>query len=671
MENWWESAPLVEQSGGGDGEKWWEVAPLVEDANSTVQAPVMHDGSLNADNVMRTLITSAPVVGPLLGKAGAAIDATLDRSPIGSNVIPGETWGERYDNALASQRGKDEAFGREHPYVQGGLNVAGGVAGTVPMMMAAPAAFGVGGGGLLARSAASAISGAALGTADSGIRSDFDPGAMQLGAGTGFVMGGFGPAAGQAVGAGARKVADVLASRSAASPAQIAPSALRYLNKAATNDGLDAAAIQQRLADLGPDAMLMDVSPNLKGAAGALANHPGAAQTEIRNALAGRQAGANRRVINGLDDALGPAVNPRAINQTIREGQRAVGPAYGESFSQALPVDTTILANELEGQAFKMRGPAQKAAKEIRNWLDVSQGGVLDSNPYTLFQTRNAIDGRLATEANPQAIQVYTNARKQIDETLARNVPGIKMADAQFQELARQNEGLSIGVKALDSGREALRPDELRQAITEGVNPQGLMVGPSAQTFRMQQAARADIDRQVGTKANDVVALKNVLKGEGDWNRDRIGMLFGQQRADKALNLLDREARFADTNNFVTGNSLTQARSAAQKELFPGNSPVFGLKEAYAAGGVRGAARSAGTKGIDRLVRFLAERNIDVRNADIGKALAGNKKVIVDALAKLQHQKDVSPQIKRIAQALMVSEGIKTGKRVQRSVSGF
>jgi hypothetical protein len=34
------------------------------------------------------------------------------------------------------------------------------------------------------------------------------------------------------------------------------------------------------------------------------------------------------------------------------------------------------------------------------------------------------------------------------------------------------------------------------------------MVGPSAKTFRMQQAARADIDRQIGTKANDLVALK-------------------------------------------------------------------------------------------------------------------------------------------------------------------
>ncbi|KFJ50955.1 elastin domain protein [Brucella abortus bv. 4 str. 292] len=135
----------------------------------------------------------------------------------------------------------------------------------------------------------------ALGGTDAAIRSDFDPEAIKLGAGAGLVMGGIGPAAGQAIGAGARKIGDVFASQSAAKAADMVPSALRYLNKAAIRDGLDAPAIQQRLADLGPEAMLMDISPNFKGAAGALANSPGEAQTIIRDALTKRMAGANQR----------------------------------------------------------------------------------------------------------------------------------------------------------------------------------------------------------------------------------------------------------------------------------------------------------------------------------------------------------------------------------------
>lgn len=192
--------------------------------------------------------------------------------------------------------------------------------------------------------------------------------------------------------------------------------------------------------------------------------------------------------------------------------------------------------------------------------LNVNNGNTLDTNPYTLLQTRNAIDGLQKNEANPQVSRILTETRQMIDDSLAQHVPGIKMADAQFRELARQNEGLRIGVKALDSGREALRPEELQQEVLDGVNPEGLMVGPSAKTFRMQQAARADIDRQIGTKANDLVALKNIIKGEGDWNRDRMGMLFGQDRTKDALDLLDRDALFATTKNDVLGNSYTAAR---------------------------------------------------------------------------------------------------------------
>nr|WP_244612335.1 hypothetical protein [Brucella sp. 10RB9215] len=197
------------------------------------------------------------------------------------------------------------------------------------------------------------------------------------------------------------------------------------------------------------------------------------------------------------------------------------------------------------------------------------------------------------------------------------------------------------------------------------------MVGPSAQTFRMKQAARADIDRQVGTKANDVVALKNVLKGEGDWNRDRIGMLFGQERADKALSLLDREARFANTNNDVTGNSFTAARSAAQKELFPSDASSFGVREAFAAGGVRGAARNLGTRGLDRLVGVLADSGVDARNAGLGEALAGNKQAIINALDQLQSSKDISPQMQRLIQAMMLERGIKAGESAQGLLTRF
>ncbi|WP_247886324.1 hypothetical protein [Brucella intermedia] len=673
MANWWESAPLVEQPKEGPSANWWDAIPLAN-GQTGENAPVLQDGSLNVDNTVRALGTGVPILGGLLNKMDAATNATLaplidPLLPDSFQKLPGDSWDERYKQAMDIQQGKDKAFEEQHPYLNTGLNITGGVAGTVPMIMAAPAAFGAGGGGLAARSAASAASGAAMGGADAAIRSDGDPEATKWGAGAGFAMGLAGPAVGQAVGAGVRKVSNAIANRSAAKGASMTPGALSKLGRAAADDGLDALSIRSQLDELGPDAMLMDLGPNLQRQAGALAATPGRGQEIVREAVGHRNAGANQRVISGLDDALGPVANPRAINDTIRQGQRDLAPAYEEAFKNSSPVDTSQLASRLDTQASVRRGPGQKAASEIRKWLNVSSDGVLDTNPYTLFQTRNAIDGRLATEADPQAIALYTNARQQIDELLARNVPGIKMADAQYQELARQNEGLRTGVKALDSGREALRPDELQQAITEGVNPEGLMVGPSGNTFRMQQAARADIDRQVGTKANDVVALRNVLKGEGDWNRDRIGMLFGQDRADKALNLLEREARFADTSHIVTRNSETAARNAAMQELGGEAAPKFGAREGFMAGGVSGAARSSVVRAVEKVADSILKSSRGANNTSLAEAISGNRKAVVDALVKVQQAQGRLPnsKVEEIARALLLNSGFNAA----RGLPGF
>ncbi len=651
MANWWEAAPLVEQpKTDATGGNWWDVAPLVEQQ----QAPVLEENTLGGAGMtwMENAINGIPLVGPSIQKGSDYLGSNL------YGLMTGQDPAQIREDVNKRREGRNEAY----PASAFSGQMAGAIAGTAPLVAAAPAAFGAGSGGWAVRSAASAGSGMALGGSDAFIRSDGDLTSTAIGGGLGLIGGAAGTVLGDMVGAGVRKFRDTRTIKAAAEAANMEPSALKYLNKAASNDGLDAAAMRQQLAELGPDAKLMDLSPNLEGAAGALANRPGEAQTIIRDALAQRQIGANQRIVAGLDDALGPVhvKGSRGANETIREGQRGVGPAYDEAFEDALPVDTSQIAETLERQAFTLRGDAQKAARDMRKMLNVANGDILDANPRTLLQTRNAIDGKMATEADANTIRVYKNARQQIDETLANNVPGIKMADAQFQELARQNEGLRIGVKALDSGREALRPDELQQAIIEGVNPEGLMIGPSAQTFRMKQAARADIDRQVGTKANDVVALKNVLKGEGDWNRDRIGMLFGQERADKAISLLDREVRFDNTKNKVTGNSSTKARIAAEKDLYPDDVPAFGMKEAYAAGGMSGAVRSAGTRLADRVMKGIADGSIDARDISLGRALSGQRQDVVDALLKIQdHLKKVpNSQAKEIIRALFLNGGL-------------
>jgi hypothetical protein len=145
------------------------------------------------------------------------------------------------------------------------------------------------------------------------------------------------------------------------------------------------------------------------------------------------------------------------------------------------------------------------------------------------------------------------------------------------------------------------------------------VLGPSGRPFRLSQGARAEIDRLVGTKLNDRAALNSVLKGESDWNYDRLSTLFGRDRVDELYRVLDNERAMAETEDMALANSKTAGVQAAQQEI---NGPATRQK---------GAMRSAmnfdfgdAFAGVaDKLTGGYAQRRRDAINEDIAEALMG------------------------------------------------
>lgn len=412
-------------------------------------------------------------------------------------------------------------------------------------------------------------------------------------------------------------------------------SALSEIAKAAAADGMTPATMGQRLNELGPQSMVADLGPNFQGQTGALANLPGESNEIIRTALNDRNAGANARLADALNN-LGPRVVPSEIQQGIEEGQALVGQQYAPVMENARAVNTEPLANALDASRANLRGPAQQAVNRVRGYLDIPGADVLDPNPGALFQTRQAIDGLLADETNPQVIRQLTMARQQVDQTLAQAAPGIKDVDAQFSELARQGEALDEGQRVLDSGRTSPRPEDLAQRVQEGALPQGTQIGPSAVPLRLSQGARADIDRIVGNNSNDIAAMNRLIKGEGDWNRAKLATLFGQDRADQLLNVLSNERAYADTRNFATGNSLSANRLQYQK-AYGGGSAGMTIPEYYGTGGILGAIRGTGVKIAEKLAGSLMDSRNEARNAELARNLTG-RDAVVSALVQQQLQ---------------------------------
>jgi hypothetical protein len=370
------------------------------------------------------------------------------------------------------------------------------------------------------------------------------------------------------------------------------------------------AAQVAELQRLGPEAMLADVSPEWHGVSRGAASRPGH-RDAIVNALLERQTGANQRLGQDLDTSLGAVRNPGRTEEYLSASREALGPQYQQAVRGGQAVNTQGIADTLDTLAVDLRGPAQQAVQRVRGYLNIPGQQVLDPSPRALLETRHAIDGLMAAETNPQVVRQLTSARAQIDQEIARAVPGIKDVDAQFAELSRQSEGLTRGSQVLDSGKTAIRPEDLAQEMQQGALPQGTQVGPSGVPARMREGARAEIDRVAGTNANDAVALQHMVKGKGDWNRDKLRTLFGPQ-ADDALNAIDRESLFNQTRNTVVSGSPTAMTNqfgeflneAAKPPTMPLETTLPGLVVHY---GQRGLRKLLGTNAEARAQRYAGE----------------------------------------------------------------
>lgn len=591
-----------------------------------------------------------------MDKLGAFSAGVLEGVPIaGPYLLEGvQRLGSDDGKDLYAARQATERAQRDNPWTSLAGNVTGAVAGTLPAIAAAPELFGGGAASLPIRSAVSAITGGGIGGADAAVRSSGDPGAMATGALAGAGAGLAGPAIGQVAGNIGRRVIDYFGNRSAAVAAGTTQNAAVHLRRALEADGLTPVQVNQRLADLGQDAMLADVGPNLQQTAAGLVAKPGEARAVMQNAMRERDAGANARIRSTLDAELGPAPIPSRIETSIRDNQRALSPAYEAAFRNARAVDTQPLAETLDSAIVNLRGEAQTAARSVRRMLNIEGTDQLDPHPGALFQTRQAIDGMLDDATDGNVRRILTQARQAVDDQLTRSVPGIKDVDARFAELARQERALERGQTVFDSGRGTPIPQELAEEVQQASLPQGRLIGPSAVPVRLREGARAEIERIVGTNANDRVALQRLIKGEGDWNPQKLATLFGPEKARRVLQVLDAEKTFADTSDFVTRNSFTAARTEAVKAL-DGNSGRSGIREGFMYGGASGAARSVAVTGMERVAQALAGLG-DADRAAMARALSSpNVAAIVQALKVAQKPSKVPEHISAMARALALA----------------
>ncbi|WP_374309843.1 hypothetical protein [Methylocella sp.] len=482
--------------------------------------------------------------------------------------LPGLNNGQSYDANLAAERAARAQLTREHPIVAGAGAALGGLA--VPFGAARVAAQAA---SLGAKALAAALGGAGVGAAQ-GLSDapDWSDARGTLasearGAGFGFGLGGAMPLVAAGIGRGYSALADALSSRNG----PISNAANQHLLAALQADG--AQQVQSELRRLGGDAMLADAGPALLGKAQGAALNSDEGRSVLARALSERNAAANQRLQSDFNRALGPAEDPQlATNAILAHRGDVDARSYPQALGAAPPVDTSGVLARLGQMITGSEGMERRALTSLRDALmENGPTGALvpKSAALNLHKIKGELDNVIQYDAPGLGVPAGAVARQQgalrqmrgeLNAALEAQVPGYAAANRDSAALARRAEAVGEGTSLLDSGKTAMTPEALN--LRYGAMEPG-------ERAALAKGARGEIERLLDTRANDLVAGRNIIKGEGDWNRARLGTVFGLNRTGEVIDAVDREAKFRDTFNKVVENSQTAQRQAAMRAMKP------------------------------------------------------------------------------------------------------
>ncbi len=393
--------------------------------------------------------------------------------------------------------------------------------------------------------------------------------------------------------------------------------------------GITAEDVQAALKDMGPAAVVGDLTPRLQARTGAVATSPGPGQDMVTKALMDRAAGANARIKGSVEDTFGPEPVPSRIAGEIDTARKQANAAYEpvlreNALGPSMGVyDATPLAQAIDTTIPNLVGGTRQQVEQVRKMLINPQTGKLTTDPQIILAVRHELDGVIEGLAGPGGNRttagVLSDLRKLIDNDLAQQVPGIKWADAGRAEVGAQERAFELGRNALKNGDNAIHPVDFRNQLDELSGPQGSAVGPRSTPNvvpqRVTEGMLSRVYQAIGTTANDRVALKQLLKGDGSWNREKMVAAFGPEKTDEFVRLLDNEATMATTENLAFGNSKTSLLQSAKEGLEPSSNPgvIRALLNTKAGDAIWTAA--------DRLTGGMASAERSKANEAIAKAL--------------------------------------------------
>ena len=269
------------------------------------------------------------------------------------------------------------------------------------------------------------------------------------------------------------------------------------------------------------------------------------------------------------------------------------------------------------------------------------------TDPVILHKIKGELDNVIEYDAPGLGLPASALSRQQgalkhfrgmLNEQLEAQVPGYMAANRQSAGLARRADAVDQGTQYLGAGKTTASPDRFAHEF-EQLTP--------GEQIAFAKGSRGDIERKLGTKANDLQALRSELQGEGGWNSAKLATVHGEPSAQELINSVERNLKFRDTHNKVVENSQTAQRTAAKDAMKPGPSsetPLINPNATVAGMGVTGIKKALGfvyntvkpseTRAFGEIADILTSR---------GSARDARLQSLMDALDKRSRNASTAP----------------------------
>lgn len=534
---------------------------------------------------LASFIAGAPFVGEYFDEAVGQVDGFIS--------------GRNPEIATEQARQSRKQFEESNPKTAMGLEVAGGILGSLPLIRGGAGLAGRAP-GLLGKSAAAgglAAVGGALEGAVSGFGRGEDAKERKVeaaeGATVGGALGGVLGAAAPIFGAGARSAINRIKKidfRVIADEFGVDPKTARVIKGFLANDDLDAAA--RKIAEIGDDAMLADAGLGTGQALDTAMSSGGEALRIGRQNIEKRAAEAGGRLSKQLDNILGVS---GGIKSAAREISKKTAPARKRAFDKVYetPIDYASSAGRKIEDVLN-RVPPKTLKKAID---EANEQMIVDGASNQQIIARIADDGSVAFDNMPNSMQVdmvkralNDIARSETDEfgrsmsaagirasklagdlrdALSEAVPSYRTALKLGGDKIAQDNALRMGKGLLSKGvdledvREIMRdaPKDVREAAKRGLR-EGI------------ENTLSNVRRTISdpnTDAREAMQLVKELSSRA--NKAKLNMVLGKNGADLLLSEMDKATTALELRAVVSANSKTAVRQFGQEAVEEATAP--------------------------------------------------------------------------------------------------